>query len=128
MKWIAKIVTAAQAVLLAQFGAAKPGEAAMPSDVTEAATWAAAVTAGTPDALQQFISQFPDGERLGEAFELIVLSEIAAAKSASPGAAPGVQLSEARSERPEVLEHDFDLGVSKDDGALNEDSDFLTPY
>lgn len=120
MKWIAKFVTAAQALLLAQFGAAKPGEAAMPSDVTEATKWAAAVSAGTPDALQQFISQFPDGERLGEAFELIVLSEIEAAKSASPVAVTGVQLSEARNERPEVLEHDFDLGVTK--------SDALTPY
>lgn len=128
MKWIAKFVTAAQALLLAQVGAAKPGDAAMPSDVTEAAQWEAAISAGTPDALQQFISQFPDGERLGEAFELIVLSEIEAAKSGSAGPVTGVQVSEARSERPEVLEHDFDLGVNKNDGALDEESGGLTPY
>lgn len=121
MKWIAKIVTAAQAVLLAQFGAVKPGEAAAPSEMTEAAEWNAALSAGTPEALQRFISHYPHGPRLGEAFELIVQSEIDAA-------ATGIQLSEARREGSEMLEHDFDVGPAPKDDHSNEDGGRLGPY
>lgn len=110
MKWIAKLVTAAQAVLLAQAGATRAADAAPPADLTEADRWHAAIAAGTPDALQQYLSQYPRGERVGEAFELIVLSEIEAAKSATAVAAGDIQLSEARRDQPERLEHDFDVG------------------
>ena len=129
MEWMAKLVTAAQALLLAQFGAAKPSDAAMAPDLAEAAKWAAAVSAGTPDALQQYISQFPHGERLSDAFDLIVQNEIESAKSSlSAGALTGVQLSEARKEQPELLERNFDLGTNKNTGTPNQGGESLTPY
>lgn len=128
MKWIAKLVTAAQAVLLAQLGAAKPGDAATPSHFTEAAEWDAAISAGTPEALQQFISHYPHGVRLGDAFELIVQSEIEAAMSRPEAAATGIQLSEARREGVELLEQDFDVGPAPKDDDSNEDGGPLGPY
>jgi hypothetical protein len=128
MNLIAKLVTAAQALLLAQLGAVKSGDAATPSDLTEATEWDAAISAGTPEAFQQYISQFPRGERLGEAFELIVLSEIETAKSLSDAAVSDIQLSEARREDLEVLERNFDLGTRKTDESQSEESDRLGPY
>ncbi len=125
MKRIAKFVTALQALLLAPLGAAKPSDAATPSDFTEPAAWEAAVSTGTPDALQQFISHFPHGERLGEAFGLIVHAELEAAKTDADRAATDLQLSEAR---PEVLEQDFDRGVGRKYENLNEDNRGLNPY
>ena len=125
MKRIAKFVTAIQALLLAPLAAAKPSEAATPSEFTETAAWEAAVSAGTPEALQQFISHFPQGERLGEAFGLIVQGEVEAAKSLADRAAADLQLSEAR---PEVLEHDFDRGVGRKNEIQNEDGRGLNPY
>lgn len=123
MKRIAKFVTAIQALLLAPLGAAKPSDAATPPDFTETAAWESAVTAGTPEALQQFISHFPQGERLSDAFELIVQGEVEAAKSLAERAATDLQLSEAR---PEHLEHDFDLGAGRKN--QNEDNRGLYPY
>ena len=127
MKWIAKLMTAAQAVLLAHLGAAKPGDAATPPEPTEATEWQAAIATGTPEALQQFIKQHPRDSRLGEAFELIVLSEIAAAEALADAAAGEVQLSEARQE-PEMLEHNFDLGLGKKDQDQGGGSGRLGPY
>lgn len=128
MKLIAKFVTAIQALLLAPLGAAKPGDAATLAEFTETAAWEAAVSTGTPEALQQFISHFPQGERLGEAFGLIVQSEIEAAKSVSEGTVADLQLAEARRDPPEVLEQDFDRGTGQKNENLNEDSRGLNPY
>ena len=125
MKRIAKFVTAIQALLLAPLGAAKPSDATMPSDVSETAAWETAISSGTTEALQQFISYFPQGERLGDAFELIVQGEVEAAKSAADRAATDLQLSEAR---PERLEHDFDRGVMRQDKSPSEDNRGLRPY
>ena len=123
MNRIAKFLTAVQALLLAPLGAAKSADAATPDSFTEAAQWQAAISSGTPEALQHYISQFPQGERLGEAFELIVEGEIEAAKSAADSA---VQLSEARRD-PEVIEHDFDRGALRPGLDPNQDSG-LNPY
>jgi len=128
MRWIAKLVTAAQAVLLAHSGAARAGDAATPPDFTETDRWQAAVAAGTPDALQQYLSQYPRGERMGEAFELIVLGEIEAAKSVSQGAAGDIQLSEARRDQLEMLEHDFDVGPAQRNQEQNGEGGSLGPY
>lgn len=129
MKAIAKFVTAVQALLLAPMGAAKPVDAATPGDFTEAARWEAAISSGTPEALQQYISQFPHGERLGEAFELIVEGEIEAAKSDPVGHPADVQLSEARPEGLEVLEQDFDLGRGSPQDRLDDGGGTgLNPY
>jgi len=125
MKRIAKFMTAIQALLLAPLGTATPSDAATPSDFTETSAWEAAVSSGTPEALQQFISHFPQGERLGDAFELIVHAEVEAAKSDADRAATDLQLSEAR---PEVLERNFDLGAGRKIESLNEDSRGLNPY
>ncbi len=119
MKRIAKFVTAIQALLLAPLGVATPSDAATPSDFTETSAWDAAVSSGTPEALQQFISHYPQGERLGEAFELIVRAEVEAAKSDAHRAATDLQLSEARSE---ILEQNFDRGAGRKIENLNEDS------
>ncbi len=119
MKWIAKFVTAIQALLLAPLAAATPSNAATPSDFTETSAWDAAVLSGTPEALQQFISHHPQGERLGEAFELIVHAEVEAAKSDANRAATDLQLSEAPSE---ILEQNFDRGAGRKIENLNEDS------
>lgn len=128
MKWIAKLATAAQAVLLAQLGVARPADAAAPPQFTEAAGWQAAISSGTPEALQQFISHFPRGERTSEAFELIVVSEIATAQSLSKATAAATQLAEARRQDLEMLEHDFDLGTGKKESSPAEDSERLGPY
>ena len=128
MKLIAKVITAVQALLLAPMGAAKPGEAATPAEFNEAAGWEAATSVGTPEALQQFISRFPRGERLGEAFDLIVQNEIEAAGPGSADSPINVQLSEARRDRLEVLEHDFDRGSPAGGPSSNEDSGGPTPY
>jgi hypothetical protein len=128
MKWIAKLVTAAQAVLLAQVGAARAADAAPPPDFSEADQWQAAVAAGTPEALQQYLSQYPRGERMGEAFELIVLSEIEAANSAAVVAAGDIQLSEARRDEPERLEHDFDVSPTTNTLDQSGDGESLGPY
>ena len=125
MKRLAKFITAVQALLLAPLGAAKAGDAATPSDFTETAAWEAALTTGTPEALQQFIAHFPQGERLGEAFGLIVQGEVAAAQSDVDRVATDLQLSEALLE---VLEHDFDRGVIRKDQNPNEDNRGLNPY
>lgn len=127
MKWIAKIVTAAQAVLLAQFGAARAADAPPTLDFTEAAEWQAAVSAGTPEALQRYLSHNSTGERRSEAFELIVLSEIEAATPPAHGAPAEVQLSEARRDQMEMLEHDFEPGPAKTDDAEG-DGGRLGPY
>lgn len=124
MNRIAKLLTAVQALLLAPLGAVKSADAARPDTFTEAAQWQAAISSGTPEALQQYISQFPQGERLGDAFELIVEGEIEAAKSDTGGS---VQLSEARRDRPEVLEHDFDRGSLRPNQDPNQDGG-LNPY
>jgi hypothetical protein len=128
MKWIAKLVTAAQAVLLAQLGATRGADASPPHDLTEADQWQAAVAAGTPDALQQYLSQYPRGERMGEAFELIVLSEIEAANSAPAVAAGDIQLSEARRDQPERLEHDFDVSPTTNTQDPSGGGGSLGPY
>jgi hypothetical protein len=128
MKWIAKLVTAAQAVLLAQVGAARAADAAPSPDFNEADQWQAAVAAGTPEALQQYLSQYPRGERMGEAFELIVLSEIEAANSAPVIAAGDIQLSEARRDEPERLEHDFDVSPTTNTLDQSGDGESLGPY
>ncbi len=125
MKRIAKFITAIQALLLAPLGAAKPSDAAMPSHFTETAAWESAVSRGTPEALQRYISHFPQGERSGEAFGLIVQAEVEAAKSAADQAATELQLSEARSE---IIERNFDRGVVRKNESQNEDSRGLTPY
>jgi hypothetical protein len=125
MKRIAKFITAIQALLLAPLGAVKPSHAATPSDLTETAAWEAAVSTGSPEALQQFISHFPQGERLSEAFGLIVQVEVEAAKSATGRAATDLQLSEAR---PEILERNFDRGVGRKYENQNEDNRGLNPY
>lgn len=122
MNRIAKFITALQALLIAPLGAAKAGNPALPSELTEAAAWQTAHSSGTPEALQQFISNFPRGEHLSEAFALIVQSEVEAAGSEA-SAAGAVQLSEAGLE---VLEHDFDLGVGRK--PENQDTRGLTPY
>ncbi len=120
MKRLAKFITAIQALLLAPLAAAKASDAATPSDFTETAAWEAALTTGTPEALQQFIAHFPQGEHLGEAFGLIVEGEVAAAQSDVDRVATDVQLSEALLE---VLEHEFDRGVIRPDQNPNEDTD-----
>ena len=126
MKWIAKLVTAAQAVLLAQVGAVRAADAAPPPGLSDDDQWQAAVAAGTPDALQQYLSQYPRGERMGEAFELIVLSEIEAATSAV--AAGDIQLSEARRDQPERLEHDFDITPTTNTQDQSGAGESLGPY
>lgn len=128
MKWIAKLVTAAQAVLLAQVGATRAADAAPPPDLTEADRWQAAVAAGTPDALQQYLSQYPRGERMGEAFELIVQGEIEVAKSTLAAAAGDIQLSEARRDQPERIEHDFDVSPATNTLDQNGAGGSLGPY
>ena len=128
MRWIAKLVTAAQAVLLAHSGAARAGDAGVPPDLAEADQWQAAVAAGTPEALQRYLSQFPRGERMGEAFELIVLSEIEAASAAAQGAAGHVQLSEGLGDSMEMLEHDFDVGPAQSNDEQNGEGESLGPY
>ena len=127
MKWIAKLVTAAQAVLLAHLGTARADEVA-PPDFTEADRWQAAIAAGTPDALQQYISQHPHGDHLGDAFELIVLNEIEAAKFVPQGGVGDVQLSEARRDQLEMLEHDFDVGPAQSNEEQNGEGESLGPY
>ena len=123
MNRFAKLLTAVQALLLAPLGAAKSADAARPDDFTETAQWQAAISSGTPEALQQFISQFPQGERLGEAFELIVEGEIEAAKSE-----PALQLAEARRDKLEVLEHDFDRGAIRPEQDPTQTERDLAPY
>lgn len=118
MKRLAKFITALQALLLAPLGAAKAGDVATPSDFTETAAWEAALSTGTPEALQQFIAHYPQGERLGDAFGLIVQGEV-------DRAATDLQLSEAPQE---VLEHEFDRGVIGKNLNPNEDNRGLTPY
>ena len=128
MNRIAKLLTAVQALLLAPMGVAKSADAARPDDFTEAAQWQAAISSGTPEDLQRFISQFPQGERLSEAFELIVEGEIEAAKSEPGGSLSAVQLAEARRDRLEVLEHDFDRGALRPEQDPNQDERGLAPY
>ena len=123
MNRIAKLLTAVQALLLAPLGAAKAADVARPDDFNEATQWQAAISSGTPEALQRYISQFPQGERLGEAFELIVEGEIEAAKSE-----PAVQLAEARRDALEVLEHDFDLGTIRPEQDPAQTERGLAPY
>lgn len=124
MNRVAKIITALQALLLAPLGAAKASEAPPPADLTESAAWQAAVLDGTPEALQRFITHFPEGDRMGDAFGLIVQSEVETAKSAVQ-AAGAVQLSEAGLE---VLEQNFDLGTGRKLEDQNQDDRGLTPY
>jgi len=128
MNRFAKLLTAVQALLLAPLGAAKSADAALPDDITEAAQWQAAIASGTPEALQQFISQFPQGERLGEAFELIVEGEIEAAKSDPAGSPGSLQLAAAGRDRLEVLEHDFDSGVVSQEQDPGQNERGLGPY
>ena len=123
MNRIAKIVAAMQALLLAPIGAAKSADAAQSEALSEAARWHAAISSGSPEDLQRFITDFPQGERLGDAFEQIVEGEIAAAKSDSAGA---VQLAEARRD-PELLEFDFDPRVIWPDPEAQKDGG-PTPY
>ena len=124
MNRVAKVITALQALLIAPLGAAKAGDAPIPSKYTEAAAWQAALSSGTPEALQQFISRFPQGDHLGDAFGLIVQSEVETARS-DASAAGAVQLSEAGLE---VLEHDFDQGVGRTLEDQNQDIRGLNPY
>lgn len=123
MNRVAKFITALQALLIAPLGAAGAGDAPTPSELSEAAAWQAALSSGTPEALQQFISHFPQGDHLSEAFGLIVQGELEAARSDAGAAA--VQLSEAGLE---VLEHDFDLGADRKLDNQNENTRGLTPY
>ena len=125
MKWIAKYMTAMQALLLLSLGISKPSSAAIPSDPAEGSEWAAAVSAGTPEALQRFISQFPRSERLGDALDLIIQQEIAA-RSVLVDTGTEVQL--AQRGPPEVLEHELDPGTGKDIQDLLDDGGALAPY
>jgi len=125
MKRLAKFITALQALLLAPLGAAKAGDVATPSDFAETSAWEAARSTGTPEALQQFIAHYPQGERLGDAFGLIVQGEVAAAQSDVHRAATDLQLSEALQE---VLERDFDPGAGPKQENLSDDGRGLTPY
>lgn len=125
MNRVAKFITALQALLIAPLGAAGAGDAPTPSEPSEAAAWQAALSSGTPEALQRFISRFPQGDHLNDAFGLIVESEVQAANSDAASRATAVQLSEAGLE---VLERDFDLGVGRTLENQNEDNRGLTPY
>lgn len=125
MNRVAKFITALQALLIAPLGAAGAGDAPTPSELSEAAAWQAALSSGTPEALQRFISRFPQGDHLNDAFGLIVESEVQAANSDAASRATAVQLSEAGLE---VLERDFDLGVGRTLENQNEDNRGLTPY
>ena len=124
MNRIAKFITALQALLIAPLGAAKAGDPVAPSEHTEAAAWQTALSSGTPEALQQFITHFPQGEHLSEAFALIVQSEVETAGSEA-GAARAVQLAEAGLE---VLEREFDPGTLQTPAPQNESDRGLAPY
>ena len=127
MKLVAKVLTAMQALLLAPMGAAKANDAMTPGDANESAGWEAAMSEGTPEALQHFISRFPQGEHRGEAFELLVASEIESAVR-SRQSLTGVQLAEARNERLEKLEQNFDRKQLNRDLNSDDESKGLTPY
>lgn len=125
MKWIAKCMTSVQAMLLLPLGISNPSDAAITSDFTEGSEWKAAVSAGTPEALQRFISQFPRSEQLGDALDLIIQQEIAA-RSALVDTRTEVQL--AGHGPSEVLERDFDPGTAKDNPDSLDDGGRLGLY
>lgn len=124
MNRVAKIAAALQALLIAPLGAAKADVAATPTERTEAAAWQAALSSGSPEALQQFISRFPNGNHLGEAFGLIVQSEVETA-GAEAIAARAVQLADAGLE---VLEREFEPGAVQTPSPQNESDRGLAPY
>ena len=125
MNRLAKFVMAMPALLLAPFGVAKPGNAAAPPLMGETAAWEAARSAGTPEALQAFIARYPQGRLLEDAFGLLVQGEIEAARSEARSAPSEIQIGQSE---PEVLERNFDLGVSRRQENLGDDARGATPY
>ncbi len=100
LKW-ARMV---QGILLVSVGIFKPGIAVTQPDTTETLAWENAIYASTPDAMQQFISQFPQSDRLGDAFDLLVQGEIEMTRSVGGSAVRDVQLAQADFSAPEQLE------------------------
>jgi hypothetical protein len=93
-----KCISVVQALLLLPFAISKPGDAAPSPDSPEKAAWEESVLIGTPVAFQQFISRFPQGDRIDDAFDMIIDSQVVAAQALARRGALDVQLAQSATE------------------------------
>lgn len=96
MKWLLKSMTVMQTLLLLPLALSIPGDAARTSGNPEEASWAESISVGTPLAFQQFISQYPDSDKVDRAFDKIIEFQVASAKSQAWDGGLGVQLAQAQ--------------------------------
>ena len=89
-----KFVSVMQALLFLPLAISKPGDAAPSPDSPEHAAWGESVLIGTPVAFQQFISRFPQSDRVEDAFDLIIDSQVVAAQALARRGALDVQLAQ----------------------------------
>lgn len=91
--YIQATLTGALALLLSPF----VSQAERAPNVTEDAAWQRTAALQSPDAMQDFISHFPNSSRVADAFEMLVAAELAAADlTDSPD-----ELTIAQTEQPE---------------------------
>ena len=94
MKWLQKSMTVMQTLLLLPLALSRPGDAAPTSGNPEEASWADSVSIGTPLAYQQFISQYPDSDKVDNAFDKIIEFQVASAKAQDWGDGLALQLAQ----------------------------------
>lgn len=104
MGWIFKPFSVLRALLLLPLAISKPGDVSSAPDDPEDEAWAQSLSVGTPQALQEFISLYPDSSKVESAFDLIVEFQVETAKTKAWSQEFEVQVAQDR----EILEFDFD--------------------
>ena len=104
MRWIFAPISILKALLLLPLAVSRPGDVASASDNLEDEAWTQSISVGTPQALQDFISQYPHSSKVETAFDLMVDFQVETARARSLHNAIEVQVAQDL----EMLELDFD--------------------
>jgi hypothetical protein len=83
MHRLATLFLGLRALLLATLAGAPVHGQGLPS--ADDAAWAAAVTADTPEAYQEYLEEFPAGRHVEEAFRLLIETQLEDAPDAAQG-------------------------------------------
>jgi hypothetical protein len=104
MGWIFKPFSILRALLLLPLAVFKPGDVAPAPVNPEDEAWTQSLSVGTPQALQEFISQYPHSSKVESAFDLMVNFQVETARARAWRNALEAQVAQ----DPEMLESDFD--------------------